>query len=63
MTDNAIELRGVRKRFGKTEAVRGIDLSVPRGSARGPLARRLRYKGALQFPAAARAARPREVAS
>ncbi|MFO0962728.1 MAG: ATP-binding cassette domain-containing protein [Phycisphaerales bacterium] len=35
MTDNAIELRGVRKRFGKTEAVRGIDLSVPRGSLTG----------------------------
>ncbi len=35
MATNAIELRGVWKRFGKTEAVRGVDLEVPRGSLTG----------------------------
>jgi ABC-2 type transport system ATP-binding protein len=32
---NAIEMRGVRKRFGQVEAVRGIDLDVPAGSLTG----------------------------
>jgi ABC-2 type transport system ATP-binding protein len=35
MTEPAVRLQGVRKRFGKTEAVRGIDLVVPAGSLTG----------------------------
>jgi len=31
MTLLALELRGVRKRFGKTEIIRGVDLAVARG--------------------------------
>jgi len=31
MTAPALELRGVRKRFGKTEIIRGVDLVVARG--------------------------------
>jgi ABC-2 type transport system ATP-binding protein len=33
----AIELRGLRKRFGKTVAVDGVDLSIPSGSFYGVL--------------------------
>ncbi len=33
----AITLRGLRKRFGKTQAVDGIDLDIPRGSFYGVL--------------------------
>ena len=35
MTTSAVNLRAVWKRFGKTEAVRGIDLAVPDGSLTG----------------------------
>jgi ABC-2 type transport system ATP-binding protein len=35
VTDNAIHVRALRKRFGAVEAVRGIDLVVPRGSLFG----------------------------
>jgi len=31
MTAPALELQGVRKRFGRTEIIRGIDLAIPRG--------------------------------
>ena len=31
MTAPALELQGVRKRFGKTEIIRGVDLAVARG--------------------------------
>src|SRR5438105_3208117 len=31
----ALRLRGVKKRFGRLEALRGIDLTVPRGSIFG----------------------------
>jgi branched-chain amino acid transport system ATP-binding protein len=31
MTAPALELRGVRKRFGRTEIIRGVDLAVARG--------------------------------
>ena len=31
MSAPALELRGVRKRFGKTEIIRGVDLAVARG--------------------------------
>jgi len=31
MTAPALELRGVRKRFGKTEIIRGVDLAIMRG--------------------------------
>lgn len=33
--DLAIEMRGVRKAFGKKVAVKGIDLAIPRGSLHG----------------------------
>ncbi|NBQ14495.1 MAG: ATP-binding cassette domain-containing protein, partial [Proteobacteria bacterium] len=35
MTTAAVRLSSVRKRFGKTEAVRGMDLVVPEGSLTG----------------------------
>jgi ABC-2 type transport system ATP-binding protein len=35
VADDAIRVRGLRKRFGSVEAVRGIDLVVPRGSLFG----------------------------
>ncbi len=35
MNTSAVSLRAVWKRFGKTEAVRGIDLDVPDGSLTG----------------------------
>ena len=31
MTAPALELQGVRKRFGRTEIIRGVDLAVVRG--------------------------------
>ncbi len=38
MTDHAaIEVKGLRKRFGKTEALRGLDLAVPAGTVCGLL--------------------------
>jgi ABC-2 type transport system ATP-binding protein len=36
-TEPAIWAEGLRKRFGKTEALRGVDLEVPRGSVFGLL--------------------------
>jgi ABC-2 type transport system ATP-binding protein len=36
-TGNAIEVEGLHKSFGKVHALRGIDLSVPRGSVLGML--------------------------
>lgn len=39
MTDLAIETHGLSKRFRKTEAVRGLNLAVPRGSICGFLGR------------------------
>ena len=33
----AVQVEGVRKSFGKTEALRGVDLSVPRGMVYGLL--------------------------
>jgi ABC-2 type transport system ATP-binding protein len=33
--DAAIEVRGVQKRYGRVEALRGLDLCVPRGSLAG----------------------------
>ncbi len=35
MSSNCIDLSGVAKRFGRTEAVRGLDLQVPSGSLCG----------------------------
>src|SRR3954468_2044748 len=35
--DYAVETRGLRRTFGKFEAVKGIDLSVPRGTVFGLL--------------------------
>ena len=35
MTTAAVRLTSVRKRFGSTEAVRGMDLVVPEGSLTG----------------------------
>ena len=37
MGNNAIEARGLVKRFGNTTAVRGVDLNVPEGSITGML--------------------------
>ncbi len=31
MSDVAISLRDVRKSFGRTEIIRGVDLDIPRG--------------------------------
>jgi branched-chain amino acid transport system ATP-binding protein len=31
MTEPAIELRDVRKNFGRTEIIRGVSLSIPKG--------------------------------
>jgi branched-chain amino acid transport system ATP-binding protein len=31
MTDTALQLAGVRKSFGNTEIIRGVDLAIPRG--------------------------------
>ena len=31
MTMPAVELRDVRKNFGRTQIIRGVDLSIPRG--------------------------------
>ena len=35
--ENAVETRGLRRTFGKFEAVKGVDLSVPRGTVFGLL--------------------------
>ena len=37
MTDDVIAVAGVVKRFGKTDVLRGVDLTVPRGSVMGLL--------------------------
>ena len=37
MTDPAISVQGLKKRFGDVEAVKGIDLAVPRGTVLGLL--------------------------
>ncbi|HEX8101044.1 MAG TPA: ATP-binding cassette domain-containing protein [Solirubrobacteraceae bacterium] len=37
MTTNAIEAEGLHKTYGETEALRGVDLAVPRGSVCGLL--------------------------
>ncbi len=37
MTDDVIVAAGVEKRFGRTEVLRGVDLTVPRGSVVGLL--------------------------
>ena len=37
MADNAVEVEGLRKSFGKVEALRGIDLTVERGTVLGVL--------------------------
>ncbi len=37
MNDLMVEVQNLKKRFGKTEALRGIDLSVPAGSVLGVL--------------------------
>ena len=37
MGNNAIEARGLVKRFGNTTAVGGVDLNVPEGSITGML--------------------------
>lgn len=39
MSDLVVETRGLRKSFGKKEALRGLDLAVPRGSICGFLGR------------------------
>jgi branched-chain amino acid transport system ATP-binding protein len=31
MTTSALKLSGVRKSFGKTEIIRGVDLDIPKG--------------------------------
>src|SRR3954462_427462 len=37
MTETAIRAEGLRKRFGRTEALCGVDLEVPRGTVCGLL--------------------------
>ena len=37
MTNNAIEVSNLRKRYGKKEVLRGINLAIPRGSLFGLL--------------------------
>jgi len=37
MTELMLEAQGLRKRFGATQAVDGVDLSLPRGSILGVL--------------------------
>ncbi|HEY3244943.1 MAG TPA: ABC transporter ATP-binding protein, partial [Phycisphaerae bacterium] len=39
MENAAIDISGVRKRFGRREVLKGVDLSVPRGSIFGLLGR------------------------
>jgi ABC-2 type transport system ATP-binding protein len=39
MEDTAIQITGLRKRFGRREVLKGVDLSVPKGSIFGLLGR------------------------
>jgi ABC-type uncharacterized transport system ATPase subunit len=45
----SVVLQGVRKRFGSTEAVRGIDLAVPSGCLCGVLGPKSNAHGPNEF--------------